>query len=87
MDLASNILQVNMKFPNHGPLCCMLRPKMMRNSWTLKGRLQYILARGLLQKKKNFDKNEMKERRAQRWWIHCKPTRVRWDDYYEWTKA
>ena len=41
-----------MKFPNLGPSCCMLKPKMMRNSWTFEGRLQCILARGLLQKKK-----------------------------------
>ena len=50
MDLASNILQINMKFLNIEPPCCMSRPKMMRNSWTLKERLQYILARGLLRK-------------------------------------
>ena len=62
MDLASNILQSsNMKSPNLRPLCCMPRPKMMRNSWTLKGRLQYILARRLLQKKKKKnDDNEVK---------------------------
>ena len=53
-----------MNFPNLGPLCHFPRPKMMRISWTLRGRLQYILARGLFQKKKN-DGNEMK-RRAQR---------------------
>ena len=40
-----------MNFPNLGPLYCMLRPKMMRTSWTLRGRIQYILAKGLLQKK------------------------------------
>ena len=40
-----------MKFSNLGPPYCMPRPKMMRKSWTLKVRLQYILARGLLQKK------------------------------------
>ena len=51
MDLASNILQVKIKFPNLGPLCCMTRPKMKRNSWTLKGRLKYILTRRLLKKK------------------------------------
>ena len=34
---------------------------MMRISWTLRGRLQYILARGLLQKKKKnfFVKNKI----------------------------
>ena len=32
---------------------------MMRTSWALRGRLQYILVNGLLQKKKNND-NEMK---------------------------
>ena len=40
-----------MNFPNLGPLCCMSKPKMVRTSWTLKGRLKYILANGLLQKK------------------------------------
>ena len=30
----------------------MPRPKMMRNSWTLNGGLQYILTRRLLKKKK-----------------------------------
>ena len=45
-----------MNFPNLGPPYCMSRPKMMRTSWTLRGRLQYILAKGLFQKKK---KNEM----------------------------
>ena len=39
-----------MKLPNLRSLCCMPRPKMMRISWTLRGRLQYILPRGLLQK-------------------------------------
>jgi len=63
MNLASNILQVNMKFPNLGPLCCMPRPKMMRNSWTLKERLQYILARKLL--KKNDD-NKRKKKKIQK---------------------
>ena len=61
MNLAYNILQVNMKFLNIEPLCCMSRPKMMRNSCTLKERLQYILARGLLQKKRDDD-NEMKKK-------------------------
>ena len=31
---------------------------MMRTLWALRGRLQYILVKGLLQKKKNYD-NEM----------------------------
>ena len=57
MDLASNILQVKIKFPNLGPLCCMTRPKMKRNSWTLKGRLKYILTRRLLKKKNNNNNN------------------------------
>ena len=52
-----------MSFPNLGPLCCMPRPKMIKTSWTLRGRLQYILARGLVQKKKKND-DEMKKRRA-----------------------
>ena len=43
-----------MKFPNPRPPCCIPRPKMMRNSWTLKGKLQYALERGLLQKKKKM---------------------------------
>ena len=45
-----------MSFPNFGPPCCMNRPKMMRTSWTLRRRLQYILAKGLFQEKK---KNKM----------------------------
>ena len=49
----------NMKFPNLWFPCCMPRSKMMRTSWILGGRLQYILARGLL-KKKNDD-NKMKK--------------------------
>jgi len=52
MDLASNILQVKMKFPNLGPLCCVPRLKMIKISWTFNGRLQYIIARGLPKKKK-----------------------------------
>ena len=36
----------------------MPRPKMMRTSWTLRGRLQYILAKGLLQKKKKKKKKK-----------------------------
>ena len=31
---------------------------MMRNSWTLRGRLQYIIARRLLQKKKRKKKEK-----------------------------
>ena len=31
---------------------------MMRNSWTLRGRLQYIIARRLLQKKEKKKKKE-----------------------------
>ena len=42
-----------MNFPNLGPPCCMRRPKMMRTLWTLRERLQNILARGLFQEKKN----------------------------------
>ena len=59
MDLASNILHVKMKFSNLRPLCYMPRPEMMRISWTLRGRLQCILARRLLQKN---DDNEMKKK-------------------------
>ena len=51
MDLKSNILQSRMKFPNLRPPCCMPSTKMMRNLWNLKERLQYILARRLLEKK------------------------------------
>jgi len=50
-----------MKFPNFGPPCCMPRHKMMRNSWTLKGRLQYILARRLLKKKIIIKKKKKKK--------------------------
>ena len=56
-----------MNFPNLGPLCCMPRPKMMITSWTLRGMLQYILAKGLLQKKKKRkkkDDNEMKKEKS-----------------------
>ena len=35
---------------------------MMKTSWTLRGRLQYILTKGLFQKKKNDDDIEMKEK-------------------------
>ena len=49
--------KANMNFPNLGPPCCMLMPKMMRISWTLRGRIQYILAKGLFPKKKK--KKEM----------------------------
>ena len=48
-----------MKFPNLGPPCFMPRLKMMKSSWTLKGRLQYILARGLFKKKNDY--NEWKK--------------------------
>ena len=48
-----------MNFPNLGPSCCMPRPKMMKISWTLRGRLQYILAKGLFKKKSEIvNKNE-----------------------------
>ena len=77
MDLASKSYKVNMNFPNLGPLCCMPRPKMMRTSWTLRGRLQYILAKGQLQKKKIYIyiyiSNDNEKRRGQRGWMHCKP--------------
>ena len=46
-----------MNFPNLGLPCCMPRPKMMRISQTLRGRLQYILAKGLFKKEK--EKSEM----------------------------
>ena len=50
-----------MNFLNLGTLCCMPRPKMMRTSWTLRGRLQYILTKEPLQKKKKKKgNNEMK---------------------------
>ena len=49
-----------MNFPNLGPPCCLPRPKIMRTSWTLRVRLQYILAKGLLQKKK---KDELKKKK------------------------
>ena len=45
-----------MNFPNLRPPYWMSKPKMMRTSWTLRGRLQYILAKGLFQEKK---KNKM----------------------------
>ena len=48
-----------MKIPNLGSHCCMPKPKMMRISQTLRGRLQCILARGLFQKNKNKNKNKM----------------------------
>ena len=53
-----------MNFPNLGPPCCMPRPKIMRTSWTLRVRLQYILAKGLFQKKKK--KDELKKKKAHR---------------------
>ena len=40
-----------MNFLNLGPPCCMLKPKMMKTSWTLGGRLQNILAKGYFKKK------------------------------------
>ena len=50
-----------MKSPNLGPLCCMPMPKIMKNSWTLKEMLQYILVEGYFKKKKNDDnKRKMK---------------------------
>ena len=52
-----------MNLPNLRPLFCMPRLKMMRDSWALRGRPQYILARTLLQKKKKID-NEY-EKKAQ----------------------
>ena len=53
-----------MNFPNLGSLGCMPRPKIMRTSWTLRGRLQCILANGLLKKKKMMKmNNEMKKRK------------------------
>ena len=59
-----------MSFPNLGPPCCMPRPKMMRTSWTLRGRLQYILAKGLFsyfifekKKKRNDKKKKEKKKR------------------------
>ena len=55
--------KVNMNFPNLGPPCCMPRPKMMRDSQVLRGRPQYVLARGLLKKKKNNNKKKFKKRR------------------------
>ena len=51
--------KAKMKLPNLGPHCCILRPKMMRTLWTLRGRLQYILAKRIFQKKKKND-DEMK---------------------------
>ena len=50
-----------MEFPNLGPFCCMPRPKMMRISQTLRGRLQYILAKRLFQNNNNNNNNEMKK--------------------------
>ena len=48
-----------MSFPNIGPPICVPRPKMMRISWTLIGKLQYILAKGLFQKNGEImNKNE-----------------------------
>ena len=56
MDLAS--YKANMNFPSLGPPCCMPRPKMMKTSWTLRGRLQYLLAFQKKKKKKVTNKNE-----------------------------
>ena len=53
---------MKMKFPNLGLSCYMPRPKMIRISWTLRGILQYSLARGLL--KKNDDDNGMKKKKS-----------------------
>ena len=61
MDLASKILQSQHELPNLGPPCCMPRPKMMRTLWTLRGRLQYILAKGLFRKKKKIRKPKSDE--------------------------
>ena len=49
-----------MNFPNLGSPYYMPRPKMIRNSQTLRGRLQCILARGLFQKDDDeiMNKNE-----------------------------
>ena len=52
-----------MNFHKFGPPCCMPRPKMMRTSWTLRGRLQHIPTKGLFQ-------NEMK------WWIKMTSPKV-----------
>ena len=54
-----------MNFPNLGPPCCMPRPKMMRISWTSRGRLQYILDKGLFEKEESemINKNEKKNQR------------------------
>ena len=53
-----------MNFPTLGSLGCMPRPKIMRTSWTLRGRLQCILGNGRLKKKKMMKlNNEMKKRK------------------------
>ena len=53
-----------MSFPNFGPPCCMPRPKMMRTSWTLRRMLQYILTKGLFQKKKKKkEKEEVRDKK------------------------
>ena len=51
-----------MSFPNLGPPCCMPRPKMMRTSCTLRGRLQYIVAIGPFQKRKRKKMINRKEK-------------------------
>ena len=51
-----------MKFSNLGPPCCMPRPKMMRNSWTLRGRLQYIMATIYHSQKATSKKKKKKEK-------------------------
>ena len=48
--------KASMNFLNLGSPCCMPTPKMIRTSWTLRRRLQYILAKGLFQKRKRKKK-------------------------------
>ena len=60
MGLASKSYKVNMNLPKLRPLCSMPRPKIIRTSWNLKGRLQYILANRLLQEREKTN-NEMKK--------------------------
>ena len=60
-----------MSFPNLGRPCCMPRPKMMRTSWTFRGRLQYILAKGLFsyfifEKKKKSEMIEKKRKKKEK---------------------
>ena len=54
-----------MKFSNLGPPCCMPRPKMMRNLWTLRGRLQYIMAT-IYHSQKATSKNKKKIKRKKK---------------------